>query len=375
MKTQLLPLTSLRFFAAIAVVMQHMNLFADSGSTAVEFFFVLSGFVLTYGYARKIISFDLTAFRKFWILRVFRLYPVYMLTGVIAACLWIGSDWPYTNADAFRSAFMAQTYTHIGKSVFNFNGPSWSVSDEFFFYLSLPFILVVFHKINIAKSTTSLALTWLALLIFRVLITVPFLHDITIFSFGWWFLYISPYVRILGFIQGILLAYFFLLREQENDAPRNNRITWTLIEVIALGSMVVATQAASHLPAALQFSVTFAIPISFVIFVFALGRGYISTTLSLRPLVHLGEISYSIYMIHAPIMEWAARFLSPSFYGAGIHSWHIMAQIGLASIVIGLSDVLYRYIEQPCRDYARQIVGQKYHGNQTSDLSHRKLEA
>jgi len=80
-------LTSLRFFAAIYVVLFHESAnpghfvffplaarFVASGYTAVTLFFVLSGFILAYNYGR------IRSRKEFWISRFARIYPVYFLS-------------------------------------------------------------------------------------------------------------------------------------------------------------------------------------------------------------------------------------------------------------------------------------------------------
>lgn len=362
MKSLLRPLTSLRFFAAFAVVLQHLHLFEPGGSAAVEFFFVLSGFILTYGYESKLETINLQSLSNFWILRFARLYPVYVLTGITAASLWIGSQWPFSLLDIARSLFAMQVYFDIGDRVYIFNGPSWSVADEFFFYACFPFILAGLRFLKIHKSAPRLLSAWIIIFALRVAISLAIQSEAEPFSFGWWLLYISPYTRIAGFIHGVILGYVFLFLKitSKNDTIKN-RTMWTIIELFAIlmTAAMVSPQLTSHSPRVFQFGVISAIPICFAIYVFALGRGWLSRILSSRLLVHLGEISFSIYMIHAIVFEWASRFMNHEFYDYSNHSWHIMAQIGLVIVVLALSDIIFRYIEEPVRKYAKSFVTQR----------------
>src|SRR5713101_642898 len=83
-------LTSLRFFAAVHVILFHMTMnrigtypllvrnFLLASPIGVVFFFVLSGFILTYNYVRK--DKPVTDSRSFWRARFARIYPVYVLS-------------------------------------------------------------------------------------------------------------------------------------------------------------------------------------------------------------------------------------------------------------------------------------------------------
>lgn len=360
MKPQLLPLTSLRFFAGLAVVLQHMHLTTGSGSTAVEFFFILSGFILTYGYTNVFSTINRSNVVKFLVLRIARLYPVYLLTGLLAGCMWVGSPWPYSNKDVLASLFALQTYFPIGDKVAALNGPSWSVANEFFFYMAFPFLLFSIKRSGLSLSFIRLALFWIIVATIRICVAIPFMSDNSPYSFGWWLLYISPYIRILGFVQGMLLGEMFLLKRSTLTTSHNgSSITWTALEAMSLLLMIISDRVIAPMPTALQLGGVFAPSICIVIFVFAHQKGFLGRMLSVRPLVHLGEVSFSIYMIHAVVLDWANRFMNHTFYGYSPHTWQIMAQLGLIAIIIAFSDVMYRYVETPFRELAKRAVNRR----------------
>lgn len=142
---QLPSLTGLRFFAALAVVLYHLRIYfvpiGDTlaaftyGFTAVSFFFVLSGFVLTWSHKP-----DMTA-GKFYLHRVARIWPLHLLTMVLA--IWApalptssGSSW----LGAPFVATLTQAWIPVSPFLNAFNGVSWSLSCEAFFYLLFPFL-------------------------------------------------------------------------------------------------------------------------------------------------------------------------------------------------------------------------------------------
>ncbi|WP_077965655.1 acyltransferase family protein [Ensifer adhaerens] len=152
-KQKLLALESLRGFAALAVALHHFsygsplsgNAFIRHSYLMVDFFFVLSGFVIALNYAGRLSSpGDLTNFqrRRFW-----RLYPLHLFTLLIflgIECLKYGFEQKtgiVSNSPAFEVsgaiAFLANLLLLQGV-VMNqptFNIPSWSISVEFWTYL------------------------------------------------------------------------------------------------------------------------------------------------------------------------------------------------------------------------------------------------
>lgn len=122
-------LTSLRFFAAMLVVLSHLpGARFTEGYTGVTFFFVLSGFILSYNYAGRLDGTPRQA-RSFWISRVARVYPLHFLTMLVALpAAFLSSD----TTLAFLGRLTAQlslTQAAIPASdiYFSFNHPAWSL--------------------------------------------------------------------------------------------------------------------------------------------------------------------------------------------------------------------------------------------------------
>ncbi|MGF6176848.1 acyltransferase family protein [Ensifer sp. 4252] len=152
-KPKLLALESLRGFAALAVALHHFrygsllseNAFIRHGYLMVDFFFVLSGFVIALNYANRLSSpAELASFqrRRFW-----RLYPLHLFTLIIflgIECLKYVFEQKtgiVSNSPAFvvsdASAFLANLFLLQGVVLgeLGFNIPSWSISVEFWTYL------------------------------------------------------------------------------------------------------------------------------------------------------------------------------------------------------------------------------------------------
>src|SRR5579875_1569838 len=162
---EITALTSLRGIAAMAVVMTHFSATAQKacpvlipslvphGYLAVDLFFVLSGFIMSYTYLKSFRQRGMRAFGGFLSKRIARIVPlnVTVLLAIVvagsASAALLGRNIIYQNydlpADLLANIFMLQGLG-VGKTL---NGPAWSVSTEFAAYLLFPFfIFAVFHR-------------------------------------------------------------------------------------------------------------------------------------------------------------------------------------------------------------------------------------
>lgn len=137
-------LTGLRFIAALLVLLFHAQQRThdlpdygrsplSDGYLGVTFFFVLSGFILTWTSSRGDTA------PRFWARRAFRIYPVHLLTLLIAtmllACGAAGFWGPVPSFPTQLLLVQSWAPSHVPPG---FNSPSWSLSDEAFFYLLFP---------------------------------------------------------------------------------------------------------------------------------------------------------------------------------------------------------------------------------------------
>jgi peptidoglycan/LPS O-acetylase OafA/YrhL len=212
-------LTSLRFFAAAAIVAFHImpmhgiprNLALANG---VSFFFVLSGFILTYNYR------DLSGrLRQFYIARFARLWPVHVLTLCLAVLLIPFKGGPF---DLVLNLLLVHAWVPVRETVFSFNGVSWSVSAEVFFYLAFPLLLAV----------RSIWLWYVGIVLWTglaVSVANYFSNDNALV-----FVLQNPTVRFLEFATGVVAARLFVRRP-----PNWGFKTGTILEIGAVAVVVV----------------------------------------------------------------------------------------------------------------------------------------
>lgn len=342
------PLTALRFFAALIVWFAHCPLTLSIvlryglGYAGVEFFFVLSGFILVYVHRELFHRLDWHQAKNFWIARFARIYPVHVLAFALAMLIVYrsqGFGWVTDNVGLdlhalLTQATLTQSWFHI-ESLFNFNGPAWSVSDEMFFYATFPFLALglsgMVRRKGWLSAIAAAGVLWMCAIV------------IAIHRPGSFVLYYFPPTRLLDFGIGCCFGAVFGARPLSRIAP--SYAFASAIEVAALGAGLGAIVVILFVPAFLQYSVWLAPFSVLVVYVFALGRGAISRALSWGVLVYLGEISYSFYMLHALLLA----VFSP-LKGTGAP---LVVTILTLILCLSVSIAVFELYEHPLRGWIR----------------------
>ena len=346
----LYPLTSLRAVAAFLIVLFHLSgvgltPFKPTPMLAngVSFFFVLSGFILTYNYR------TIEGFGSFYFKRIARLYPVYL--GLLLLALFLRPALVVfvtkgNGAEIFWAhLFMLQAWVPVKAFPINFNGVAWSISVEMFFYALFP-VFVVARKWFWAILFLIFSATIGALVITDFILNIPTSSDPWTFSPKEFAVHFPP-MRLLEFAAGVATARLFL-------SERFRLILPTLMEVLAVALVIGVVFASDHMRILLSRQQHIAISewigqsgsfLAFCIafFVFAHSKGMLSRVLSWRPLVLLGEISFATYMFHHMVIGHAVRTEMPRILGDGMTITLILI------ISYAGSYVIWKGIEIPAR--------------------------
>lgn len=331
-----------RGVAALAVALYRLNAdgwfyhlsFVRNAWLFVDFFFVLSGFVIAYAYLARLD--DARAVGVFTIRRFGRLWPlhIFMLLAFIGVEILRGFGGEPTFQDHRALWTIAADATLVQALGFtgwtDWNSPAWSISTEFWTYLVFA-ALCLSVKRWMAIASILVAVASLALLA----LFSPSGMDAT-FDFGM--------LRCLaGFFTGVAL---FLLWQRIKDRVQPGDTT--AIEIAMLAIVVGFVAMAGHGPAA------FGAPIVFgtAVLVFAFERGALSRAMRTRPFQFLGELSYSIYMTALFVALAFNQKLIPRIEGAPMD---LVALVYLAAVVAA-SWVTYRLVEQPGRWFFNRIA-------------------
>ena len=335
-------LTSLRFFAALSIVIFHYTLEVDSlynglpgrFYTGVDFFFILSGFILTHSYITGIEQGTFSA-RTFYVKRFARIYPVHILTLILSALttaatltIWgVGFDSGDSLNCLTTSVLMIQAWGLHAKPCFN--NPSWSISAEWFAYLLFPFLAVWALKRQPTTVMTVSASALILLCAFFFILGKPFTH-LTTFGF----------IRIVpDFVLGIGL-YLFGRKYTLKDTRKG--LFYGVVGALFLAFI-------ANIPDAVIILIYAAI-----IFVAAENdRHGISGALQGERPVYWGEASYSLYMLHNVFWEaLPVPVMMRTLDGSKTFDTPFLIACFIAlALTFYFSHITYKYLERPARSW------------------------
>jgi peptidoglycan/LPS O-acetylase OafA/YrhL len=287
-----------------------------SGYVATSFFIMLSGFVLTIAYARKLADGTLDR-RGFIVARLTRLYPCYALALLLMVPMALVHRWGVATAIfgdetihyKLVTGLAQATMTHVlvPRLVTAWNVPGWCVSIEMWFYVAFPLAV----GWMLARRGRALALvlagTWGFALALSIVYTVvqpdgfrPD-HDSTA---PWLTLYkFTPYARWPEFFFGCALGALWLRLPADGRGQR-----WATLFAGggALATVALLVAGGERIPYTMLHNGTLLPLYGATVWGLMLGHGPLHRALSVRPLVALGDSSYALYTLQLPLMAWIA---------------------------------------------------------------------
>ncbi len=357
-KDQILPLTSMRFFAAWAVFFYHVSYFTMGtdystalayfftyGYAGVSFFFILSGFILTHNYLERFRELDCKAVRSFYITRFARIYPTYILffAASLPLMMEVFQQSPSkTLIKAACHAFALQSFVPSNTISQTFNPPAWSISDEFFFYAMLPFIL---YFLSFLKWFGARMWCITAVMIWFLSCAVAFIFKDS--QLANWFLYFFPPFRLFDFVLGTVIYFIYLHTKDFNII--NSRLRFTLLEIFSLTLLAATFTYCHRIDKPYLWTVVFTPSMGFVIYVHSFSKGFVSKFLSNNFLVFLGHISYVFYMCHVLVLLYTKTWWPEMF----TQSPEIIT-IGALGLSLGISCICYKWYEIPVKQWIKE---------------------
>lgn len=351
---EIVPLTGLRFVAALYVFVFHMNLrwpvakpsgfvsnLISQGAVGMSLFFILSGFLLAYRYGD-----GRGGYREFVVNRFSRIYPVYLVAALLTLP-WLGINFDASTwTGAARQALSAIALLAIDAAVLQAwfpqlfelwnNGGSWSISVEVFCYALLPLILARVQQLD-AKGLRILLLSA------YVLATLPGVC-LTLFygQYGLAF-YSMPIFRLPEFVMGVCAAVI----ASRTGSPGSKAIALQLIGLVSLIAYLGLVGA--RLPMWISHNWIVLPVIALTVYTTAQSAGFISKVLAWRPLVWSGKVSYCFYSFQLFIL----LFLK-SHHVTVIEQIPVLADnrllLALAFVILMvMSAAGYYLIEEPAR--------------------------
>lgn len=383
-KNKYLPnLNSLRGIAALLTTIFHVNIVLSSfggglvnGKATsiisrmylmVDFFFILSGFILCYVYAKNFEGpVKRQDFKKFTIARFARVYPLHLfsllLTTLFLFLLHQSGVTVTPILDAENSGYSFITNLLLLHSMnfhqwFTFTHASWSISTEWWMYMLFPFLVGPFMKLSNTGRFAIFALCVAGYFVIGYLlvplVTVPeSISFLKVHPFSLNVAYQFGFFRCMcGFIIGMMVYFGF----KGNWAKKLFSSGYTFLFLVAGLALCM------HFAALDVFTVLF---FPFILLSAAYGNGNINSVLASRPLQKLGDWSFSIYLIHQPFLYQGAALIGiPDKPGSLLPKPGLLASwaicLGFIVFILFISYLTYRFIEVPARNYINENWGKR----------------
>nr|WP_202523387.1 acyltransferase [Kitasatospora sp. SID7827] len=363
-------LTALRFVAALLVFCFHATyenafrdpdagarfsqLFSKAGWVGVSFFFVLSGFLLTWS-ARPHDS-----ARRFWRRRFFKIYPSHLLTALAALALMARAGQP--RPGVLRNLLLVQTWTPDVDVILGVNPVSWSLACEALFYLAFPALLPAVRRIRPARlwpcaGALTAAVLCVPPLAGALLPATPHMTWLPVSEQHYWFVFAFPPVRALEFVLGMVMARIVATGRWKGPGTPTATLALAGAYALALRApfdyglaavtlvpvtwlITAAAAADTRTPATPATPTTPTTPLA--------GRrraGPRARPLRAPLMLRLGELSFAFYLTHRLVQVYGHRAL-----GEG-RAWSTPAAAALlaasAALTLLLAWILHTAFERP----------------------------
>ncbi len=298
-------MTGLRAFAACNIVFFHFSNprwfgpfapIVDNGYTAVSFFLLLSGFILSYNYSARAQRGELVHWR-FWVARLSRLYPVYAFALILSLGM-LHDEWGVRSHAEFYEGIALTPLLLQGwsPSLSTFwNTPAWTMSTEAFFYLVFPFAV----RWRRPQTTPGILLLLTALWLCGMVLPLLYMHfhpdgDMHPgrYTDGFWIraLKFSPPPHLPSFLFGMVLA--------DLDG-RIRRIGWPRLVIGCAGIAGIYTLLSfgTHVSYVLMHD-GLLMPLFACAILGLAGENPLARFFGFAPFVALGQASYCLYILH-----------------------------------------------------------------------------
>jgi peptidoglycan/LPS O-acetylase OafA/YrhL len=332
----------LRAVAVLSILFFHMGVERFSGGyVGVDIFFVISGYLITSIIVRELSAGEFSIAR-FYERRVRRILPA--LTVVVVVTLLTGLVLlnPAQLEELGRSAvatsvFSSNIFFFLGSGYFDGSSElkpllhTWSLAVEEQYYILFPFLLMF-----IAKRYSGKFGVWLISLgVISLLACIAWTRIDAPVAF-----YLIPF-RAWELLIGSVLALKLL------PSPAGTRVRNALA---LLGMSMMLTSVFVYTPDTLFPGAAAVLPTigtAFVIHAGSGGKTFVNRALSVKPMVFVGLISYSLYLWHWPVVAFARQYL--------INEWTDLESVVILIVILLLSTLSWRFVETPFRN--RRLFG------------------
>jgi peptidoglycan/LPS O-acetylase OafA/YrhL len=304
------------------------------GYLAVQTFFLLSGFVLAQNYAST--RWNRQSLTRFAVARFARIYPAYLLSLVLVS--WFAVEFLLKpGRNAAQKALVLGDYALVlqgwtGSLAVGWNTPAWSLSCEFFFYLCFPLLFLWLRRARLVGILAALGASFV----------VPILLAHAGVPDSW-----KPIHHLSDFLAGICAAGIYNAIARSGTAPKRLGFSIYLPALLAGAAFITHPQVLNGTVMTLN---TVLRPLNVALLIgLSFGGGSIARALSSNAAGYLGKASYSMYILHIPLLWWFSRY---TFFrwGATPPAW---AGFVFLAVVIAVSIAAFEFVETRANDWIR----------------------
>lgn len=341
-------LVFIRFIAALIVINFHygknifgLEHFYSTGQQMVTFFFVLSGFVLGLSYIHR----TYIDYRKFIVSRVIKIAPLYFV-GLILSVLMFYLSGKYIDLQGlvYNILFIQAL---VPSYSLTFNYPAWFISTQMVLYLLFPFLILWHKRFNLSttKWFVAVILFWfISQIVLIAILSSDYENKILIRDI----VYYHPLSHLCSFILGIVGGIWFVNKKADITSYTNS----TLVVIITFAILIFVLEYYRVLQALIMYQIPFGasfFAIIFLAFVLSLASFGNQRIFSNPIMLLLGNASFAIYILHAPI-----HMAFEEFFGLDMKSLMDFTIYVCATIIIGI--VAFIYIEKKLATYIKARI-------------------
>nr|WP_313392168.1 acyltransferase [Brevundimonas diminuta] len=342
------PLTGVRFFLALGVVLFHYQLqwtlpdeavgLLDRARLGVDVFFILSGFILTHVYLQ---GDGVPDYRRFLAARFARIYPahLFILLGMLGLVLLaplfgVGLEPGRFNPADFAGTLLLVQAWFPRETMVLWNGPAWSLSAEWFAYLAFPAYAALALRLR-ARPWVIIALAAILFVALDAFYRAQFGRVLPRAEDSMGILRIVP-----EFLYGIGLYY---LGQRWTPSPR----------VSVMGALATTAALLTLMQLGADDRIIVAAAGPFVLSLALLAKARVRTCLSHPVALFAGEASFALYLVHIPIlMVW--RNAAQAFFGwPGDYRMGMSELAAMLVLTLAAAAAIHVFVERPGRRLLR----------------------
>lgn len=287
-------LQGLRVISMLIIFMWHCGYSNFKAGIPVTFFFILSGFLSYITYKDKKEESIVIASIDYCKIKLKRIYPIHLITFLISVPLRIKiilNNFGKEIIVMITHLLLIQSIIPITHFYFNYNESAWYVSTLMFCYLFTQILVKMINRIqNMNKNLFKSIFLLLVTLVVQTVLYKVFNNT----KLSQWFLYISPFYRILDYFMGMLVGFIWINTRKDINFNKN---IMTIFEIFILSVISI-----NYIPSINIYCEVNIALLLVGVFVFSLEGGLLSKILSNRIFIYFADFSFEFFLVHMPII-------------------------------------------------------------------------